>query len=60
MSYSHLCTGMFAFVIHGRDTGRVVMARDRLGIKPLYLADTRGRPVRLDDAGAARRGGVDT
>ncbi|MCO5734718.1 N-acetylglutaminylglutamine amidotransferase [Rhizobium sp. SSA_523] len=30
--------GMFAFVIHERDTNRVVMARDRFGIKPLYLA----------------------
>ena len=28
--------GMFAFVIYERDTGRVVMGRDRLGIKPLY------------------------
>jgi len=32
--------GMFAFVIHERDTGRVVVARDRFGIKPLYIADT--------------------
>lgn len=31
--------GMFAFCIHERDSGRVVLARDRLGIKPLYLAD---------------------
>lgn len=30
--------GMFAFVIHERDSGRVVMARDRFGIKPLYFA----------------------
>ncbi|KUO57342.1 MAG: asparagine synthetase B [Alphaproteobacteria bacterium BRH_c36] len=37
--------GMFAFVIHERDTGRVVMARDRLGIKPLYLAETDGGRV---------------
>src|SRR3954451_15674343 len=35
--------GMFAVVIHERDTGRVVMARDRLGIKPLYLAERPGR-----------------
>ena len=31
--------GMFAFVIHERDTGRVFAARDRLGIKPLYYAE---------------------
>lgn len=30
--------GMFAFVIAERDSGRLVMARDRLGIKPLYVA----------------------
>src|SRR4051794_21478533 len=39
---SHL-HGMFAFAIHERDTGRVVLARDRLGIKPMYLAETPGR-----------------
>ncbi|WP_250033198.1 N-acetylglutaminylglutamine amidotransferase [Paractinoplanes maris] len=35
--------GMFAFVIVEHDSGTVVLARDRLGIKPLYLAETRGR-----------------
>jgi asparagine synthase (glutamine-hydrolysing) len=57
---SHL-HGMFAFVIHERDTGRVVMARDRLGIKPLYLAET---PDRLRFASTLpallRAGDVDT
>ena len=32
--------GMFAFAIHERESGRVVLARDRFGIKPLYLAKT--------------------
>ena len=35
--------GMFAFAIHERESGRVIMARDRFGIKPLYLAETNGR-----------------
>ncbi|MDH5709144.1 MAG: N-acetylglutaminylglutamine amidotransferase [Hylemonella sp.] len=32
--------GMFAFVIHERESGRVVMGRDRFGIKPLYLSSS--------------------
>jgi asparagine synthase (glutamine-hydrolysing) len=36
--------GMFAFAIHERDSGRVILARDRFGIKPLYISQT---PERL-------------
>ncbi|WP_439941903.1 N-acetylglutaminylglutamine amidotransferase [Streptomyces sp. BBFR115] len=53
--------GMFAFVLVEQDTGRTVLARDRLGIKPLYLAET---PERLRFASSLpallAAGGVDT
>ena len=53
--------GMFAFAIADRDTGVVTLARDRLGIKPLYLASA---PGRLRFASTLRAllgaGGVDT
>ncbi len=53
--------GMFAFVLHERDTDRVVMARDRFGIKPLYLSEAPGRLRFASSLPALLRGGdVDT
>jgi asparagine synthase (glutamine-hydrolysing) len=53
--------GMFAFAVADRDTGVLTLARDRLGIKPLYLASA---PGRLRFASTVRAlidaGGVDT
>ncbi len=53
--------GMFAFAIVNTDTGVVTLGRDRLGIKPLYLADTPGR-LRFASSVQAllRAGDVDT
>jgi asparagine synthase (glutamine-hydrolysing) len=53
--------GMFAIVIVERDSGKVLMARDRLGIKPLYLAES-GDTVRFASTLPAllAAGGIDT
>ncbi len=53
--------GMFAFAIHERDTGRLIFARDRFGIKPLYLAEVSGA-LRFASSLPAlvKTGGVDT
>ena len=41
-SFVERLKGMFAFCIVERDTGRVILGRDRLGIKPLYLSESGG------------------
>ncbi|AFM16800.1 asparagine synthase, glutamine-hydrolyzing [Mycolicibacterium chubuense NBB4] len=53
--------GMFAFAIVERDSGRVLLGRDRLGIKPLYISETADR-VRFASSLPAllAGGGVDT
>jgi len=53
--------GMFAFAIVERDSGRVLLGRDRLGIKPLYITSDASR-IRFASSLPAllAGGGVDT
>jgi len=53
--------GMFAFALVERDSGRVVLGRDRIGIKPLYYSRT-GNGIRFASSLPAllAAGGVDT
>ena len=53
--------GMFAFAVVDHESGAVTLGRDRLGIKPLYLAEAPGR-LRFASSVQAllRAGDVDT
>jgi asparagine synthase (glutamine-hydrolysing) len=53
--------GMFAFALHERESGRLVLARDRFGIKPLYYSERPGR-LRFSSTlpGIVAAGDVDT
>jgi asparagine synthase (glutamine-hydrolysing) len=53
--------GMFAFAIHERESGRIVLVRDRFGIKPLYYSHV-GERLRFSSTlpGIVAAGDVDT
>ncbi|MFI7423162.1 N-acetylglutaminylglutamine amidotransferase [Nonomuraea sp. NPDC049684] len=53
--------GMFAFAIHERDSGRLVLGRDRLGVKPMYVShDARRLRFASTLPALAAGGGLDT
>ncbi|WP_150496967.1 N-acetylglutaminylglutamine amidotransferase [Roseibium aquae] len=53
--------GMFAFAIHETDSGRLHLARDRFGIKPLYYTEGNGRMAFASSLPALLAGGgIDT
>src|SRR5918998_1257579 len=52
--------GMFAFAIVEHETGRVILGRDRLGIKPLYLDQTAERLRFASTLRVLLSGGIDS
>lgn len=60
-SFVERLNGMFAFAIAERDTGEVLLGRDRMGIKPLYYTRTQDS-IRFASTLPAllKAGGVDT
>lgn len=56
----HPLSGMFALAWHDTSTGRVVLARDHFGVKPLYYARTPGGLLFASEAGVLPRTGLVT
>jgi asparagine synthase (glutamine-hydrolysing) len=51
----HRLRGMFAFALYDHDRGRVVLVRDRVGVKPLYVTEVAGDTLFASEAKALLR-----
>lgn len=58
MDFLQKLRGMYALAIHDMRTQRVVLARDRMGEKPLYLHETDGRVLFASELRATMASGL--
>lgn len=54
----HALRGMFAFALHDRKRHRVLIGRDRMGEKPLYIVEREGFLAFASELGALVRAGI--
>ncbi len=59
LGFAERLRGMFALAIHDARRNRLVLARDRYGIKPLYYRDTGGELRFASEVRALPRGEID-
>lgn len=57
LNFVNRLDGMYALAIHDRDTGDIVLARDPVGIKPLYISETPLGVAFSSEAGALVQAG---
>ena len=56
--FIHLLRGMFAFALWDENRGRLIIARDRMGEKPLYLFESEGQLLFASELKSLLRSGL--